>query len=158
MKPGGRRQKGAQYERDLANRWSKSGLFPDAKRGLGQTRAGSDVPDVDNTPFWVEAKRRKRPNILKALEQAEAAVKEVGDPRPPIAVCRWDRMPPGDAVVSMRLRDFEALVRGLIDPDGAVVAGELPTTEVDPRQLVFPHVTTANGPEDAPVSSSGDSR
>ncbi len=100
------RRKGAQYERDLANRWRDSGLWPDAKRGIGQTRAGGEVPDVEGTPFWIEAKRRKAHNIRASMQQAIDAT----DGRPPVVIARWDRDSADDAIVCMRLADFERLV------------------------------------------------
>lgn len=97
------RRKGAQWERTLAKRWRDSGLYPDAWRGAGQSRRGSDVPDVDGTPWWVECKVGARPNVLAALAQAEGAT----DGRPPLVVAKRDREAP---VVCMRLDDFEVLL------------------------------------------------
>ena len=102
------RNKGAAYERELANRWRDSGLYPDARRGIGQARWGGDVPDVDGTPWWVEAKCQARPNVFAAMEQAEEAT----DGRTPVVVaCRREKGAPGRAstLVAMRLEDFEAL-------------------------------------------------
>lgn len=106
------RRKGASYERELANRWRDSGLYPDAERGIGQARSGGDVPDVTGTPWWVEAKCQARPNVFAALEQAEEAT----DGRAPIVVaCRRVAGAPSKAstVVAMRLEVFEALVRSV---------------------------------------------
>lgn len=103
------RRKGAAYERELANRWRDSGLWPEARRGVGQARSGGEVPDVDGTPFWIEAKCQARPNVYAALEQAEEAT----DGRTPIVVaCRREKGAPGRAatVVVMRMEAFEALV------------------------------------------------
>lgn len=104
------RRKGASYERELAKRWRDSGLWPDAQRGIGQARAGSEVPDVEGTPFWVEAKRRKRHNILAAMKQAE----EASDGRSALVVARWDGQTADEALVVMRLHTFEDLVRGML--------------------------------------------
>ena len=106
------RRKGAQWERDLAARWRDAGIYPNAQRGTGQARSGADVPDVDGTPWWVECKVGKRPNLLAALKQAEAATlvaREHGrGKRPAVVVAKWDGQRP---VVAMRLETFEALLR-----------------------------------------------
>ena len=101
------RRKGAQYERELAVRWRDSGLFAEARRGIGQTRSGSDVPDVDGTPYWIEAKRRKAHNVRAAMRQAVTAT----DGRIPVVVARWDGDSADDALVCVRLADFETLLR-----------------------------------------------
>jgi len=106
----GSRRKGAAYERELARRW-RDDLWPDARRGIGQTRSGGEVPDVDGTPFWVEAKRRKRHDVRGAMRQAVTAAAEAGDERAPLVVARWDGDPADDALVCMRLADFEQLIR-----------------------------------------------
>lgn len=62
------RTKGAAHERWVAKQFRK--VYPSAKRGLSQPRSGREVPDVDGTPFWVEAKHRKRVNMRGALEEA----------------------------------------------------------------------------------------
>ncbi len=116
MTGAGSRRKGAAYERELARRW-RDDLWPDARRGLGQARSGAawrsggEVPDVDGTPFWVEAKRRKRHDVRGAMRQAVAAAAEAGDERAPLVVARWDGDPADDALVCMRLADFEGLIR-----------------------------------------------
>lgn len=102
------RTKGARYERDLANRWKASGLYPDARRGIGQARSSGEVADVEGTPWWVEAKCQARPNVFAAMEQAEAAT----DGRPPIVVAtRREAGKPSRAstVVVMRMETFEML-------------------------------------------------
>ena len=47
------RNKGSQYERDLANYLTAHGL--PAKRCIGQARSASEVPVVDLAGFWIEA-------------------------------------------------------------------------------------------------------
>lgn len=88
------RQKGATYEREVANRLKT--IFPEAKRGIGQARSASEVPDVDGTPFWVECKRGRMPNVRAAIRQAEAAT----DGRPYLVVVRDDH---GESFVTMKL-------------------------------------------------------
>lgn len=101
------RRKGAGWERELAKRWRD--LYPDARRGIGQARSGGDVPDVDGTPWWIEAKRRKRHDVRGAMRQAIDAT----DGRVPVVVCRWDGDSADDAIVCMRLEDWEALIGSL---------------------------------------------
>ena len=101
------RTKGATYERELAKRWRESKLWPEARRGIGQARAGGEVCDVEGGPFWVEAKRRKRHDIRGALVQAEQAT----DGRVPVVVARYDGDPETGAIVAMRIGAFEELVK-----------------------------------------------
>jgi hypothetical protein len=63
------RDKGASYEREIANLFKT--VYPDAKRGIGQARSASEVPDVDGTPFWVECKDHKATlNLAKVYVKA----------------------------------------------------------------------------------------
>lgn len=109
------RRKGATWQADLARRWRTLGLWLDAASSQGaQTRSGRvgvTPPDVDGTPYWVEAKHQRSPRMLAALEQAERERAAAGDERTPIAVVRHHGAAEADAVVCMRLADFEALVR-----------------------------------------------
>jgi len=89
--------KGKVFEREVAATFRK--LYPDARRGIVQARAGNEAPDVDGTPFWVECKIGHRVTIQAALTQAVEAT----DGRPPLAVCKVDRQP---ATVTLRLPDF----------------------------------------------------
>ena len=93
----GCRIKGHAFERDVAKIFRS--LYGDGvKRGY-QTRSGTEAPDVDGTPFWIECKRGKRTNPKAALKQAL----EAKDERPPIAICKDDRQ---DIVVMLLLEDF----------------------------------------------------
>lgn len=66
------RVKGATYERWVAN--VLKAIWPGAKRGIGQTRAAGDVPDVDGTPYWIECKHHAGTvNIRAAFDQALTA-------------------------------------------------------------------------------------
>jgi hypothetical protein len=62
------RRKGSTFEREVARILQP--VYPNAKRGIGQTRSASEVPDVQGTPWWVEAKHHRKVNIRKAFEQA----------------------------------------------------------------------------------------
>jgi hypothetical protein len=100
------RNKGAGFERDLANYLTAHGL--PAKRGIGQARSASEVPDVDLAGFWIECKRHKRTNPRAALAQAIEASE--GTTRMPVAVCRDNGTHEDDAMVTMRLVDWLRIV------------------------------------------------
>jgi len=108
---GGRsaRVKGAGWERELAKILAEV-LGDGVKRGLGQTRAGGEVPDVVAPPYWVEAKRMKRCSPKAALAQAVEAMAESRSPEftTPVAICKDDRQSP---TVTMFLNDWLELVR-----------------------------------------------
>lgn len=107
MRPGGGRAKGHAFEREIAHRLAA--IFGDAKRGLSQTRGGTaECPDVvlpNGVPFWVEAKHHIRPNIVAALEQAQAAI---APNMRALAICKGNRKQP---TATMYLDDFEAIMR-----------------------------------------------
>lgn len=114
------RSKGREWQAALARRWREVGLFPLAASTQGaQVRSGRQLgktpPDVEGTPYWVEAKHTRAPNPVGALRQAERERRAAGDTRPCVAVVR----PHGDRlvgpVVCMRLEDWEALVWALGD-------------------------------------------
>tara|TARA_Y100000034_G_C6599837_1_gene260906 strand:- start:181 stop:528 length:348 start_codon:yes stop_codon:yes gene_type:complete len=101
------RRKGAAHERKVAE-WLRE-LWPEAARGLGQTRSGSEVADVENTPLWVEVKVGKLPNPRAAMDQAELAT----DGRPVLVVVRDNgagARAPRD-FVAMPLDDFIRLIK-----------------------------------------------
>lgn len=91
------RDKGARFERAVADFLKP--LFPGSRRGIGQTRSASECPDVDNTPFWVECKHGKKPNIRAAMEQAMKAT----DGRPVVAIVKDNGKEP---LVTMNLNLF----------------------------------------------------
>lgn len=95
------RDKGHNYERELVHIFKAAG-FSTAKRGL-QYQTNSAVPDVDVPIYWIEAKRGKKPNVRKALEQAQKDT----DGRIPVAIIRDDRCP---AFVVMNLDHWLQLV------------------------------------------------
>lgn len=111
MTGAGCRSKGHAWEREVAG--VLRSVFKGAKRGLSQTRDGSDVPDVDGTPFWIECKVGRRTNPRAALQQAGLASLEFHESaldaplRPPVAVCKDDRAEP---FVTMALADWMVLV------------------------------------------------
>ena len=99
------RTKGASYERHVASVLRP--YYPNAKRGLGQARAGHEVDDVEGTPFWVQCKHGQRPNLLEALSQADRDRIAAGDLRPSLVIARKNG---GADVVCLRLADFLELL------------------------------------------------
>ena len=104
---GGRasRRKGHDWERAVAKRLRA--IFGTAVRRGWQSRDGAEQPDVDGSPWWVECKRSKRPNIEAALGQAEDAAARANDGRAVMAVCKADGAP---ATVTLRLDDALDLI------------------------------------------------
>lgn len=100
------REKGKRWEREVARDMRQALPGCHVVRGW-QARAGSDAPDVDGTPFWVECKVGKRPPLRPALQQAVEASVEAGDKRPVVAVVKSDRQPP---LVLMHYDDWLDLV------------------------------------------------
>lgn len=95
------RTKGHAFERYIAS--ALRHIWTEAKRGLTQSR-GAEQPDVEGTPYWIECKHGKRPNIYAAMEQALRDT----DGRPPLVVSRKNY---SDVLVTMRFKDWEGLVR-----------------------------------------------
>ena len=89
-------------------------MYPNAKRGLGQARAGGEIPDVVGTPFWIEAKHRKVENVRKALTQAEDARAESTNYKRHIPLVVSRRNNTRDIVV-MYLDDFLAMLDFLLN-------------------------------------------
>lgn len=85
------RNKGATFERLVANMLKE--VYSNARRGVGQTQSSGNGADVEGTPFWVECKHGKQPNIRAAYKQAIEARKETNDAREVLVVTRRDREP-----------------------------------------------------------------
>ena len=105
------RRKGCQFERELARYLTESGLT--SKRGIGQARSASEVPDVELDGYWIEAKRHKRTNPKAALAQAVEAMGNDGVR--PVAICRDNGTSMQDATVTMLLDDWIELVKAKRD-------------------------------------------
>ena len=86
------------------------------RRGY-QTRAGSEAPDVDLTPFWIECKRGKKVNLRAALRQATEAT----DGRPCLVIGRDDRE---EAWAFMRAVDMIDILSRLETLEKAHEAGD----------------------------------
>lgn len=104
------RDKGQRWERELGHLLSD--IWPDAKRGIQQTRAANEEADCSGTPYWVEAKVGRKQNIRAAMRQAI----EASDGRPPVAVVKDDSPgggKPAQTWACMRLDDWLDLVAEL---------------------------------------------
>ncbi len=99
----GSKRKGANWERKLVLLFREVMPGGDVRRGL-QYRGGQEVADVDAAPFWVEAKRGRKPNIRAALRQV---INQAPPGRIPLAVIRDDRAAP---IVALELEDFLDLI------------------------------------------------
>ncbi len=92
------RDKGGRGERAVVKLFKAHG-YP-AKRAT-QSAGGDLYTDVEGTPFWVEVKNQKMPNIRAALKQAI----DTTDGRPPVAFTHADRDKMG-WLVTMRAEDW----------------------------------------------------
>ena len=101
------RDKGARGEREAAHAMS---AVTDLvwRRGVGQSRHGADVPDIereDGGPApWVEVKRGKRTNWRAAMKQADEAT----DGRPVLVLTRDDH---GEWIAHLRVSDLRQVPR-----------------------------------------------
>jgi len=148
------RRKGANYEREVAKAFQS--VWPHARRGIGQARAGGDVPDVQGTPLWIEAKHRKQVSITGAMRQAVEAmqrfVERGGDPDayhfPLVAARVDDRATKGrmDLVV-MRQEDFLELARYLPNGFGQTKKDFLDSDKGPNFNLARPHGHSHEPPE-----------
>lgn len=81
------RNKGRRFEQEVARLLRTK--WPEARRGLSQTRAGAECCDVEGTPYFIECKRYKKctPGVIaKARAQGEKAT----DGRPVVVVFKSD--------------------------------------------------------------------
>lgn len=110
MTPRSAKQKGSNYERELAAYFNdKLGLDLPVKRALlsggGLATGGADLV---NTPhIHVEAKRTERFQPYKAMEQAEDAIRK-GEEKGifPVVINRKNHVKLEDSMVCMRLEDW----------------------------------------------------
>lgn len=94
------RNKGAQYEREIANDLAATFLRP-IKRKLGQARDSGN--DIDLPPFRIECKRYASIAVYTWLEQCVAAcgLRDI-----PVVVARADSK---ESIVVLRFCDFKKL-------------------------------------------------
>lgn len=115
------RQKGHTWERRLV-KLLKPVFGKEVRRGYQNTyggRVAGEGCDVEGTPFFVEAKHHRLTDPRKALRQARMVLGKRHDPRPPVAICKDDKPPPGWSVgealepahVTMEFRHWLWLVR-----------------------------------------------
>ncbi len=112
------RRCGQTHERAVKNKLKE--LFPEAQRSI-QSRGGTaDAQDVEGTPFAIECKHQKLPNILAALAQADLArytvteeATTLTDNRPPVAITRrkTGKYYRGKDIVTMKFEDWFELVK-----------------------------------------------
>ena len=103
------RNKGATYEREIAILLRV--LWPEARRGIGQTRAAGEVPDVDGTPYWLELKCTRSPNVHKAYAQAVMAQEKRPAKRPVVVVSR--KTGDGQDLATLPLRELLLLIEAV---------------------------------------------
>jgi len=105
-----KRRKGSAYEREVAHLLQV--LWPEARRGIGQSRAAGEVPDVDGTPYWVEAKHHaSAPNVHAAYAQAVAAQAGKLTRRPVLVVSR--KTGDGQDLATLPLRELLLLLEAV---------------------------------------------
>ncbi len=99
------RDKGMRGQREVAQILREA--FPEWDPHSGaQYRKGTDNCDVEGTPYWIEVKLGKAPNIRDAMKQAM----ECTATRPPVAITRADRC---EWLATMQLGDWLEIVAEL---------------------------------------------
>lgn len=106
------RRKGAAYELTAAAMLRSA--FHRARRGIGQSRSGGDVPDVEGCePFWVQCKHGAVADIRAAMRQAitELSGYNARDERSrysvPLVMARRNG---GEDTITLRASDFIRLL------------------------------------------------
>lgn len=102
------RDKGANFERLLANLFKEQGIR--ARRGMRQAQDKHGEPDVvleDLPGMWIEAKKGKKTYPIAALAQAKEACIANGAGIP-VAICRDDF---GKTTVTLEFDFFVALIK-----------------------------------------------
>jgi hypothetical protein len=97
------RTKGHTWEREVAAMFRA--IWPDARRGLTQSRAGDEDADVMLPRFWVECKAMQRVNIEGAFRQATEASRRSG--KIPLVCSKSNRREP---LATLPLKDFVAIL------------------------------------------------
>lgn len=107
------RDKGKVWERVVAARLRA--IFGDGVKRGWQARQGSDAPDVEGVPFWVECKHHRVVNIGQAVRQALAAAEKAK--LPVLIASKSNRQEP---LATMLLEDWLGLVEELANLRAAV--------------------------------------
>lgn len=112
------RTKGAVGEREVVDLLKP--VFPHAERSYHQARSGSDAPDVDGTPYWIECEMSARPSPHGKMRQALDAAWETWKTPPGMAPVVFTRQcargKSGEWLVTMRAEDWlaqQALIRAI---------------------------------------------
>ena len=101
------RDKGARWERKVAKAFADA-FGVDCRRSSGQSRFGTDAPDVHAPVFWIECKVGKSFSIPRALHQAADDMYHSSlSKRWALAVTKKDNEKP---LATMYLEDFLRLV------------------------------------------------
>lgn len=126
MKGRGCKEKGAKFERELAD-WFNSQVYgrdsayraPLSGGGGGVNERMTGGADLVGTPLiHVEAKRVERLNFLEAMAQAERSLARSGGPEVPVVINRRNRMTTDDSLVVMRLKHWRILYLALLQLEG----------------------------------------
>ncbi|MGL4917578.1 MAG: hypothetical protein ACRC5D_15240 [Aeromonas allosaccharophila] len=126
MKGRGCKEKGAKFERELAD-WFNSNVYgrdsayraPLSGGGGGVNERMTGGADLVGTPLiHVEAKRVERLNFLEAMAQAERSLARSGGPEVPVVINRRNRMTTDDSLVVMRLKHWRILYLALLQLEG----------------------------------------
>ncbi len=123
----GSREKGARYEREVADALNAS------RKGLTYKADAQDGhADVEHDRLYIQCKRRAKLAVARHLEEVVESEKEAGElhgfKKIPIVVMREDR---GESMVLMRIGDFHDLWedadyfrRGAQEQMGPMVGGD----------------------------------
>lgn len=106
------RNKGAQFERDIANELTAL-LGRKVNRKLGQARDSGN--DIDVPPFRMELKRYNKIGVYSWLKQCVASCKP-GDI--PVVVARADEQ---KAIAILLFEDFKSLMMGRVAQSGGSI-------------------------------------
>jgi len=116
LTPRGAKQKGANYERELArffNTEMAEEFGVEAQRALlsggGRSIGGTDVDGVPE--LHVEAKRVEALSFREAIRQAETAVSKKRVKDVPVVITRKNHEETHDSIVMIRLREFMPMYR-----------------------------------------------
>jgi nucleotide-binding universal stress UspA family protein len=130
------RTKGKVFERLVAS--DLRAIYGEKVKRGWQAREGTDAPDVENVPFWVECKHHQRVNVRAAVKQARADVKKSGRELPILVVAKDNGESPL-AVVDWPL--FVSMLKQIEDAKNflALKADQATKVEVPVFKMAQPH-------------------